>query len=65
MTTVSDYYQLEQENKRLKIKAIDYDSLLKITGDLIRRLKICEENSKDWERTANIPEWDGLTKYER
>jgi len=39
MTTVSDYYQLEQENKRLKIKAIDYDNLLKITGDLIKRLE--------------------------
>ena len=44
MTTVSDYYQLEQENKRLKIKAIGYDNLLKITDALIRRLKICEEN---------------------
>ena len=39
MTTVSDYYQLEQEIKRLKIKKIDYDNLLKITNDLIRRLK--------------------------
>ena len=41
MTTVSEYYKLEQENKRLRLKLKNY-----------------EENSEDWERIANIPEWD-------
>ena len=45
-------------------KADEYDMLLKIASDLTARLKKCEENSKDWERIANVPEWD-ITKSAR
>ena len=41
-----------------QIKADDYDKMNGIIVDLMTRLKKCEENSEDWERICNIPEWD-------
>ena len=39
-------------------KAGDYNKMNGIIVDLMTRLKKCEENSEDWERISNIPEWD-------
>jgi len=35
-----------------KVKADEYDMLMKIVSDLTARLKKCEENSNDWEKIA-------------